>query len=336
MINKTRFALIGKGGMGTRWAGVISKSKDTSLDAIVDHNIKYALTLEDVLGDKDIDAVLVATPHGSLASITNKALSAGKHVLCEKPGGMKSKDIVKNARLARKKGLTYMVGYNHRFHDGFIKARKIYKQGKIGEIIFIRARYGFGGRKDYDKEWRLNKSMGGSGELMDQGVHMIDLVLSFFDVRYDVRGFTSDTFWKKGDPDIGEDNALVILKGKNNKELASIHVSLTQWKPMHNFEIYGTEGYLSIEGLGQRYGGNEIGGIWIKEGDERLIFCKRRKDFGRGVKERVIKCNPVADDSLKLMLKEFVSAIKENREPIPSWTDALETLKVVEEVYRQQ
>ncbi len=322
-----RFALIGRGGMGKRWEGVIRKHAE--IVAFVDPKNLGTHTLEEALSIEDIDAVLIATPHGSLSSITQEALRAGKHVLCEKPGGLEASDIYNNAALARNKSLTYMVGYNHRFHDGFIKAHQIYKEGKIGEIIFIRARYGFGGRKDYDKEWRLNKSMGGSGELMDQGVHMIDLVLSFFDVEYDVSGFTSDTFWKKGNPDIGEDNAFVLLKGKNNKELASIHVSLTQWKRMHNFEIYGTKGYLSIEGLGQRYGGDE-------NGDERLVFCKRKDNFSEDIKEEIIKCNPVADDSLKLMLEEFVSAIKEDRQTIPSWVDAYETLKVVEEVYRQQ
>ncbi len=323
---KMKFALIGRGGMGKRWEGVIRKH--AQLDAIVDPENLGTHTLEEALGNKEIDAVLIATPHRTLASITKKALKAGKHVLCEKPGGMNPEEIRSNAELAIDKGLTYMVGYNHRFHDGFIKAHDMYRQGLIGDIVFIRARYGFGGREGYDKEWRLNRRMGGSGELIDQGVHMIDLVLSFIGLPDEIKGFTSDTFWKKGNKDIGEDNAFVLLKGEN-KELASIHVSLTQWKPMHNFEIYGTEGSLSIEGLGQRYGGNE-------KGDEQLIFCKRKEDFDRNIKGRVIECNPVADDSLMLMLKEFVLAVKEERPPVPSPLDALKTLKVTQEVYRQQ
>ena len=323
-----RFALIGAGGMGTRWYGVLEKYKDTSVDAVVDPKLDPdGPTLNDILDNKNIDAVLIATPHRTLARITAAALNAGKHVLCEKPGGMRPTEIIDNGELAEQKELTYMVGYNHRFHDGFIKARKMYKQGLIGDLIFIRARYGFGGRKDYDKEWRLNRTMEGSGELIDQGVHMIDLALSFIGEPLQVNGFTSDTFWKNGNEDIGEDNAFVLLKGE--VALASIHVSLTQWKPMHNFEIYGTKGSLSIEGLGQRYGGDAVG-------NERLVFCRRKKDFDRNIKGRVIECNSMADDSLKIMLKEFVSAVKQKRQPVPSWVDAYKTIRVVREVYNQQ
>jgi len=322
-MKKLRFAIIGAGKMGMRWFNVIAKH--AHLCETVDPKGGTA-TLEEVLKNKRIDAVLIATPHGSLAEISRKVLKAGKHVLCEKPGALKSKKIKKNGKLAEKKGLIYMVGYNHRFHDGFIKARRMIEEGKIGDIVFIRARYGFGGRKDYDKEWRLDKSKEGSGELMDQGVHMIDLALSYMNGGVDVKGFTSDTFWKKGNKNIGEDNAFVLLN--DNFVTASIHVSLTQWKRMHNFEIYGTKGYLSIEGLGQRYGGD-------KDGNERLVYCKRRKDFGENIKEKIIKVNPIADDSLKSMLKEFMSAIKEKRQPTPDWQDAYQALRVVEQVYKQ-
>ncbi len=324
-MKKLNFALIGKGGMGSRWFKVIDSFG--LLSAVVDPKLEGQLSFDDVLKDELIKAVLIATPHGNLAQMTKKALNAGKHVLCEKPGALKSKEIKANIALAKKKKLIYMVGFNHRFHDAFINARALYKLGKIGDIVFIRARYGFGGRKDYDKEWRLDKSKGGSGELMDQGVHMIDLALSFMGELKSVKGFVSNTFWKKGNKNIGEDNGFVLLKDKNDV-IASIHVSLTQWKRMHNFEIYGTKGYLSIEGLGQRYGGNS-------KGNEQLILCERNYDFGEDIKEQIINCNPVADTSLMIMLEEFLSAVKENRQPVPSGIEAYKTLKVVEEVYKQ-
>jgi predicted dehydrogenase len=239
-------------------------------------------------------------------------------VLCEKPGAIKSLEVKKNIFLARKKDLVYMVGFNHRFHDAFIKARLFYQKGYIGKIIFIRARYGFGGRIGYDKEWRLNKAISGGGHLIDQGVHMLDLAMSFIGKIAGVQGFISDTFWVPG----SEDNAFVQIQGIN-KAIASIHVSLTQWKPIHNFEIYGTKGYLSIEGLGLKYGG-----------DEKLVIGKRADDFTGEVKEKVIVCNPKADDSLTLELAEFVSAVKQGRSTIPSGWDAYETLKIVEKIYK--
>lgn len=331
MTGKIRFALIGAGKMGARWASVMSNYERVSLNVIVDTGSGKASKLaaqipgcaaakdiKSVLSSKQIDAVLIATPHKYLASITTAALQSGKHVLCEKPGAIKSSEIKKNINLAKGKELVYMVGYNHRFHDGFIKTRHYYQKGSIGEILFIRARYGFGGRLGYDKEWRLNKAISGGGHLIDQGVHMIDLALSFIGEIKGVQGFTSDAFWKPG----SEDNAFVLIQGKN-KAIASIHVSLTQWKPLHNFEIYGTKGYLSVEGLGQKYGDGE-----------KLVIGKSRADFAGEVKEKTIICNPIADDSLRLELAEFVSAIRENRTVVPSPTAAYETLKIVERVYR--
>jgi predicted dehydrogenase len=308
------FALIGLGGMGSRWAGVISKV--ASLDAIVDPSIKGLPSFNDVLNDKYIDAVLIVTPHKYLAPLTAAALASGKHVLCEKPGAIFASQIKKNIELAKKKGLVYRVGYNYRFHDGFIKARKLFKKGVIGKLLFIRARHGFGGRAGYEKEWRINKKIGGGGHLHDQGTHLIDMAKSFIGEVNGIRGFMADTFWKAGT----EDNAFVLLKGKSGV-IASIHSSLTQWKRMHTFEIYGTKGYLIVEGLGMRYGEPEklIQGIRTKNPDI--------------VNEKIIKCNPVADNSLALELKDFISTIKRGK-PFPSSADAFETLKIVEEVYR--
>lgn len=330
MTGKIHFALIGAGKMGTRWANVLSKYDRASLDVIVDSGSDSATKLaaqipgctatkdvQAVLGNEAIDAVIIATPHKYLPLVTSSALKSGKHVLCEKPGATKSIEIKKNITLAEKKSLVYMVGYNHRFHDGFIKARRHYQKGDIGKILFIRARYGFGGRPGYDKEWRLNKAISGGGHLIDQGVHMIDLALSFIGEASGVKAFTSDTFWKRG----VEDNAFVLLQAKN-KTTASIHVSLTQWKPLHNFEIYGTKGYLSIEGLGQKYGDGE-----------KLVIGKRASDSTVEVKEKVVICNPKADDSLTLELAEFVAAITQGRPVVPTPAEAYETLKIVEKIY---
>lgn len=330
--SKLRIAHIGAGRMGKRWVGVLSKSTVAQLMTIVDHGSGEAQKLaaqipgcsatkdlESVFQDSNIDAVIVSTPHRNLSEISLLALKAGKHVLCEKPGALSSNEIKQNIALAKKMKLTYMIGYNHRFHDGFIKARAEYNKGTIGEVVFIRARYGFGGRAGYNTEWRLNPKQSGGGHLIDQGVHMIDMTLSYIGTPKTVHGVRSDTFWKKG----SEDNAFVLLQGKQ-KQTASIHTSLTQWKPIHNFEIYGTKGYLEVQGLGMKYGGSE-----------KLIIGKRSLNFSGEIKEKIIECNSVADDSLTLELKEFVSAIHTKRETNPSPISAYETLKVVEEVYKQ-
>ncbi len=320
-MKKIHFALIGAGKHGTRWAGVLKKNKEVSLDAIVDPRIENSFTLDEVLSDwnfEELNAVLIATPHKYLASITEEALNAGKHVLCEKPGANKAEEIKKNIALAKKKGLVYKIGYNYRFHDGFIKARKLYDKGTIGDLLFIRAVHGFGGREGYEKEWRINKDIGGGGHLHDQGTHLIDMAKSYLGDVKRVSGFMADTYWKAGT----EDNAFVLLQNKKGI-IASIHSSLTQWKRKHTFEIYGTKGYLVVEGLGMRYGE-----------PEKLILGLRTKDPDV-VKEKIIKCDPVADHSLELELKEFISAIKKGTPLDPTPQDAYETLKIVEEVYEE-
>jgi predicted dehydrogenase len=310
-MKKLKFILVGHGKHGKRWEGVLGDL----LTYIIDPN-ENTMTLDEALAFNDTDAVVIATPHNQLASITEKCLKAGRHVLCEKPGAITSKQIRKNIELADKKELYYKIGYNYRFHDGFRKARKLYEKGVIGDIIFIRATHGFGGREGYEKEWRINKKIGGGGHLHDQGVHLIDMACYYLD-EVEVKGFISDNYWKVGT----EDNAFVLLQNVDGVN-ASIHSSITQWKRKHTFEIYGTKGYLIVEGLGMRYGE-----------PEKLILGKRTKDPDI-VKEKVIRCNPIADNSLKLELKQFISQIHEGL-PYPSDWDAYRTLKIVEEVYKQ-
>lgn len=311
-----RFALVGYGKMGKRWEGVLGKH----LSIIVDPNKGQFSNLDEVLSGYpfSIDAVLIATPHKYLAEISEKALKAGKHVLCEKPGAISSKQIKKNIKIAKKKGLVYKIGYNYRFHDAFIKTREMYEMGEIGDILFIRIAHGFGGRDGYEKEWRISKEFGGGGHLHDQGVHLIDMAKSFMGEIDGVEGFRSDAYWGSGT----EDNAFVLLKG--GSQIASIHSSLTQWKRMHRFEIYGTKGYIQIDGLGQRYSLN----------GEVLTVGKRTKDPDI-IEETIRECDSVADHSLELELEEFISAVEKGTPLNPSAEESYETLKIVEDIYRK-
>lgn len=325
---KIGIVLVGAGGMGKRWAGALQKTKGIIFSAVCDADEEKARAVaaehggcavfsdwRECAAAQDSDAAVIALPHNLLAPVSAAFLKNKKHVLCEKPGGVAPDEVAKNVLHAEKNHVRYMIGFNHRYHDGFQKARTLFDKGTIGDILFIRARYGFGGRKGYEKEWRFDKRISGGGELIDQGVHMIDLVRWFLGDMREVRGFAEDTFWRGG----VEDNAFLLLKNKK-KQMASIHVSWTQWNPLHNFEIYGTKGYLVVDGLGKKYGGGE-----------RLVVGKRKDDFT--AEEHIVACDQNADRSLELMLTEFISAIKEGRETAPSGRDGLETLKIVHEIY---
>jgi len=329
---KIQIALIGAGGMGKRWARALGQAKDFAVRVVADVDVERAKSLaahfkkcdvvadwRAVMNDKDIDAVVVVTPHRFLAPIAQAALRGGKHVLCEKPGGITSAEIKKNIALAKKCQRRYMVGFNHRFHSAFLLARKLLVEGKIGKPLFIRARYGFGGRAGYEKEWRLKKTISGGGELIDQGVHMIDMARSFLGDFSEVTGFAEDLFWDTG----ADDNAMLILKTKKN-QLASIHVSWSNWKPIHNFEIFGTKGFLSVEGLGRKYGGTE-----------KVIWGKRSEKKPDHPVEKEFICDPDADKSLGRELSEFARSIRSGREPAPNGQDACEVLKIVEKIYKR-
>ena len=127
----------------------------------------------------DIDAVVVATPHAELSAIAIACLNAGKHVLVEKPGGRNLAEVSAVTEAAAAAGRVAKVGYNHRFHPAVLKAREIVDRGELGQLMFIRGRYGHGGRPGYEKEWRFERSISGGGELIDQGSHLIDLAQWF-------------------------------------------------------------------------------------------------------------------------------------------------------------
>ena len=117
-------------------------------------NCHAANNLEEILSNNDISAVVVSTLHDSLAKITNQALLSGKHVLVEKPAGLDSLEIKKIINTQKEVNKVVLVGFNHRYHPSIIKAREIISSGKLGDLMFIRGRYGHGGRIGYDKEWR--------------------------------------------------------------------------------------------------------------------------------------------------------------------------------------
>src|SRR5580765_723933 len=156
----------------------------------------------------DIDAVIISTTNNSLALIAEAAVQAGKHVLIEKPAARNAKDLAPVVNRARNGHIVVKVGFNHRFHPAFLKARALVDEGAIGDLLYVRGRYGHGGRLGYDKEWRADPEIAGGGELLDQGVHLIDLTRWFLGDIAEVRGHVETFFWKMP----VEDNGFVFLR----------------------------------------------------------------------------------------------------------------------------
>ena len=268
-----------------------------------------------VIDDRTIAVVVVATPHDSLATITAAAISAGKHVLVEKPAARRVDELRGLDETARQHGSLVRVGFNHRYHRSLRKAREIVESGALGALLFVRARYGHGGRLGYEREWRAQPQVSGGGELLDQGTHIIDLARWFLGEFVQVEGSAHTYFW---DMQV-DDNAFLLLKTATG-QVAFLHASCTEWKNTFSFEVFGREGKLHVEGLGGSYG------------VERLTWYRMLPEMGPP--ETTMWEYPMADDSWTVEMREFMDDIRLRRQPSVGLRDAIAALQVVEKIYR--
>lgn len=320
-----KIGIIGCGSIGRKRAQSLGENEliiavDTSIEranevAKLKNCTTVSTTYEEALKNDDIDLVIVSTINEFLAKITLDAVTAGKHVLVEKPAGRNSKELVPIINIAKKNHVFVKVGFNHRYHPAIIKAKQLVDSGIIGPLMFIRGRYGHGGRIGYDKEWRSIPEKSGGGELIDQGVHLIDLSRWFLGDLNVSKGFAHTYYW---DMPV-DDNAFIMLKNSNDA-VAWLHVSCTEWKNMFSYEIYGKKGKIHIEGLGGSYG------------MERLYLYKMLPKMGPP--ETTIWEYPFMDNSWSLELNDFIQCIETNQQPQGNIIDAKQVLDIVNSIYK--
>jgi predicted dehydrogenase len=267
------------------------------------------------LADRRVDAVIISTINVSLAPLTLTAVRAGKHVLVEKPGALHAAQLRPIRDAAAATGARVRFGYNHRFHPSLQKARTLVDEGALGPLMFLRGRYGHGGRKGYDREWRADPALSGGGELIDQGVHLIDLAAWFLGDFATIDGHAATFFW---DMKV-DDNAFLSLRTARG-QTAWLHVSCTEWKNLFSLELYGRDAKIAIDGLGGSYG------------PEKLTFYKMLPQMGPP--ETTVFEFPGADDSWAAETRAFVDDIRLGREPSPGLPEAIRTLEIVETIYR--
>ena len=277
-------------------------------EAVTDYHV--------ALGSPEVGAVIVSTLNASLAPIALAAVLAGKHVLVEKPGALNAAQLRTIQAAAAKTNAKVRLGYNHRFHPALRKARELFESGALGPMMFLRGRYGHGGRKGYDREWRADPTLSGGGELIDQGVHLIDLAGWFLGDLPTVDGHAATYFW---DMPV-DDNAFLSLRSAGG-QTAWLHVSCTEWKNLFSLELYGRDAKVVIEGLGGSYG------------PERCTYYKMLPQMGPP--EISAWEYPPTDDSWGLEIAAFMDDIRLDREPSPGLAEGISTLEIVEAVYRK-
>lgn len=200
------------------------------------------------------DVVIVAVTHDALADAACAALGSGCHVLVEKPVGIGSNDVDRVAAAAKAAGKLVKVGFNHRFHPGIARAASEARSGEYGEVLYVRARYGHGGRPGYDREWRTDPRRSGGGELVDQGMHLLDLAHWIVGDLPLHTSLLRTHFW---DAPV-DDNAVLVLGlpgGVGDRSpWAMLHVSWTEWKNLFSLEITCERAKWEVEGLVRSYG----------------------------------------------------------------------------------
>ena len=275
---------------------------------------------EDLILHSGADLIVVAAMVNMLAPVTLFAVSHGKHVIVEKPAARCAEELLPVMQAARDRGVVVKVGFNHRYHPALLKARELMDTfpEKIGPVMFIRGRYGHGGRVGYDREWRADPSLSGGGELIDQGVHLIDLSRWFMGDFEQADGFTGTYFW---DMPV-DDNGFIALR-KSDGRAAWLQVSCTEWKNMFSFEIYCKHAKLAVDGLGGSYG------------TERLSWYQMLPQMGPP--ETTIFEYPRGENSWDLEFREVVRAV-ETGTPLTMGdiSDAYEALRVVDAIYAKE
>ncbi len=254
-------AIVGAGLIGKKRASVAMAHPCCKVEYVCDVNIEAADSLSAQCGAKSetswqvivesgVDIVVVSTNNKHLATISTACLKAGKHVFCEKPMGRCPKEVNLAVETAEESGVALWGGYNHRYHPSLQHLKRICDSGELGPLLNVRARYGHGGRPGYDREWRAIPELAGGGELLDQGIHLIDLALWLLGDFTEVSGYVETHFW---DMKPLEDNSYGLFRTANG-QVASIHASWTQWKNLFCFEVFFRDGYAIVDGLEGSYG----------------------------------------------------------------------------------
>jgi predicted dehydrogenase len=259
-------AVIGCGLIGARRAATAAADARTSLRLLVDTNegrardlaagygADYAVDWHSALERADIGAVVVSTPNALIAPVATAALARGRHVLIEKPMGRNRAEAEQISGAAAAAGKVLKVGFNHRYHPAVAQAAERLHAGEIGRLIHMRARYGHGSRPGCEREWRGDPERAGGGELLDQGVHIIDIFQWLAGLPTRVHAEVQTAVWPLGRL---EDNAFALMRFDCDV-IGQLHVSMTQWKNLFSLELHGELGALVVEGLGGSYGDEQL------------------------------------------------------------------------------
>ena len=272
--------------------------------------------------EEDLDILIVCMTNDIAAEVTIAGLKSGLHVFCEKPPGRNVEDIEAVREVeACFPDLKLMYGFNHRYHLSVEDALKVIKSGEFGKIINLRGVYGKAKLITFNQDdWRIKREIAGGGVLLDQGIHMVDLMRLFAGEFVDVHSFVTNSFWGY---DV-EDNAYALMR-TDDGIIGMLHSSATQWRHRFSLDINLEKGSINLGGIlsgSKSYGSETLTLVWANPDNDK-----------GDPKEQTTRYNE--DPSWDREIAVFTDAIIKN-DPIDNGgsLDALLTMKNVFNIYK--
>ena len=323
-----KVGIAGYGVVGKRRRVFIDKQPLFKTTAVCDQNFAEPGVMADgvrcfsnyrQLLEEPLDVLFVSLPNYLAAEVTMAGLQRGLHVFCEKPPGRNVQDIERVMEAEKRHpGLLLKYGFNHRYHDSVREALRIVQSKELGEVINLRGVYGKSKIIPFSGGWRAERKYAGGGILLDQGIHMVDLMRLFCGEFVEVKSYVSNSFWKH---DI-EDNAFALMKDTKGR-VAMLHSSATQWQHRFSLDIGLSDGYLVLEGI---LSGSK------SYGEEKLIIGRRDEADVGATREETITY--LEDNSWADEINEFADAINNGAGiQYGNSQDALLTMKLVYHIY---
>jgi predicted dehydrogenase len=282
------------------------------------------LSHDDIINHENLDVIVICTPNFLNKELTIRALTAGKHVFCEKPPCFTADDMKEIIEAEKASGKKLMYGFNHRHHDSIIKMKELVDSGDYGKVLWMRGRYGKSVTPDYFNQWRAKKELAGGGILLDQGIHMLDLFLYLGGDFDSIKADVSNLYWNLE----VEDNAFVILKNSETGCVANLHSTMTQWRHLFSLEVFLEKGYMVLNGLitSSRSYGEEI-----------LSVAKNRSVAPAATWSDEVKTQYHVDNSWNYEMKHFIEAVENDKNiTIGNSDDALKLMTIIDKIYEQK
>jgi predicted dehydrogenase len=228
-----------------RFVAATSRTKsDDYVKFAADQQLTFADSYEAILADKNVDAVVLATPHSQHAAQVIAAAKAGKHVFCEKPFALHTAEAEQAVAAVKAAGVTLGLGYNRRFHPEMTKLREQIRSGALGTILHIEATMTFPNALALKADaWRAQRDETPAGGLTPMGVHAID---GMIDLCGPIDTVYCQSFRRVVAVD-ADDTTSMLFRMKAG--MSGYLGTMTATGPGFSFQVFGSAGWVRLEGM---------------------------------------------------------------------------------------